>query len=1113
MLAKELIDRIERLGLLDQEIIEALREQLDSGGTRITPEAVAKLLVDNGQLTRFQATKLIGELRSGEHDQPGDTPLGVADSSDDLIAIVDEGDAVAEVVVEAQADDDVFAQPVAVEAVVEAVPVEGIAASVPVEGRPQRNRPKPPESKSVWDSFKIYGFLGIIVLLLLVGGGLYFVLSRGSEDERIQIANKLYDQQNYTNAQQRYVEFLDVYPSGQYASLAKTRLVMTQLYRAETMSDPTRALKLAQEILPTIEQEDGLNQERGNLAALLVDIAQNIANAASEATETEEKKRLLGELEAQIELTENPNYVASSMRPALAGPISSVMETKQRVRREINRNERLDESVAAMTLALEEKDTKKSYDIRIDLLRDFPELSGDNRLVELIKKASEIQQTLVTASAKLPKVETGSDDSDTTRSIVLVANKGRRVPGLIDETLYLRARGSVLALDGESGNLKWRKFVGYEQSHEPIRLNGGSGVLLTESRTNEVQRRDSDDGKIRWRVNIGEPFTAPIVSRDDVYIATQTGRLVSIDAETGDAKWAQQFPQGLVVGPGIDTSTGRGYIPGDHSNVYVLNSRDGSCIESYYLGHSKGAVAVAPVPILGHVFVIENAGVDFCLVHVLSVDESGDGLKEVQPPFRLHGNVNVAPQVQDRRVIVLTDRGQVAVYDIEPTAKKREQVTLAADQPATYESPTATRMAIGKSQMWVSGTRIGRYELQINTGRVVPDWVRNPGDQFIGEPFANRDALVHARILRGTKAIRVTAVDPETSDVFWRSDVGVPVSMITPSPQGNGVQVVTSGGTLFDLDREAISSGSTKDPIENPGGDGVAMRFEDPLVIDETRRVFLNKATPNQIMVYDPSRNSEKLRLITMVLSGSKPAGGAIVAGGGLFLPLATGRAVLLNYETGKVLGSPFQPPSDPAGGVSWTDPVPLSDDPDQVVIGDSRQTLYRMRIGEQLRELAQTKLEYTLLGPAAGINRTFVASTSGPAADFVVGFDMVTLEETFKTLLTGRITWGPVSQGGICLMRTDDSVLRAFGDDGKQKFELTLPEGAIAGRPLVVDDKIVLCGSSGWIVAIDPSTGQLLGTEEIGQPISATPFSIGNQLLVPGGEGVVYLVQIPSNG
>ncbi len=118
MLANELIDRIERLGLLDQEIIEALREQLEQSGTRITPEAVAKLLVDNGQLTHFQATKLIGELRSGEYDEPV-----VAENQDsDLTAGVDE---TAVVVAEAGQAEPVATPVFEAEAVpVEAVPVE-----------------------------------------------------------------------------------------------------------------------------------------------------------------------------------------------------------------------------------------------------------------------------------------------------------------------------------------------------------------------------------------------------------------------------------------------------------------------------------------------------------------------------------------------------------------------------------------------------------------------------------------------------------------------------------------------------------------------------------------------------------------------------------------------------------------------------------------------------------------------------------------------------------------------------------------------------------------------------------------------------------------------------
>ncbi|MEO9591606.1 MAG: serine/threonine protein kinase, partial [Rhodopirellula bahusiensis] len=181
MLANELIDQLERRGLLDQEIIEALREQMSQGGSRVTPEAVAKLLVDNGQLTRFQATKLIGELRSETYDSEA---AEVVDGEEDLTAQLIDDDDVAEAVIE---DDDPFGDnPVEVEAIV-AEPVEVVAEAEVMSGAggaPSRGRPsarvKKPETKSTWDSFKIYGYLGIIVFLILSGGVLWFVLSKGN---------------------------------------------------------------------------------------------------------------------------------------------------------------------------------------------------------------------------------------------------------------------------------------------------------------------------------------------------------------------------------------------------------------------------------------------------------------------------------------------------------------------------------------------------------------------------------------------------------------------------------------------------------------------------------------------------------------------------------------------------------------------------------------------------------------------------------------------------------------------------------------------------------------------------------------------------------------------
>ncbi|NNE01146.1 MAG: PQQ-binding-like beta-propeller repeat protein [Pirellulaceae bacterium] len=1132
MLAKELIDQLERRGLLDQEIIEALREQLDQGGTRVTPEAVAKLLVDNGQLTRFQATKLIGELRSDEYEEPADAEVVAVEAEDDLAILGDEGEAVE--VFEAEVEPEVFeAEAVEVEAVaVEAVAVEAVqeggfgdepavvdvvsgdamdAGDAAMPDRPKRktSKQKAAESGSVWDSFKIYGYAGIVALLVLTGGGLYFVLSRGNADDFIDGANKLYDQQNYTAAQERYVDFVSAFgDENQYSSLARTRITMTELYRASTMSDPTRALDLAKEKLPLIENEEGMEDERGNLAALLVDIADNIAAEATKETETPKKKELLAKLEEQIELTLNPQYVTSSMRATLSSRLDAVEEARKRIERDISRNQRLDATVAGMTSALDAKETKKAYDLRAELLRDFPELGSNERLVDLIQQASEIQETLVAPSAKLPKTIEGSPASESLQSIVLAARTGGDVPSLRDEILYLRAGGSVLAFSGSDGKLRWRSFVGYGQDHAPVRLEGGAGMLLSESGKLEIQRRKGEDGSIRWRSKIGEPFNQPVADRDDVYVTTANGALMLLDAEMGDAKWSVQIPQPLQVGPGIDSRAKLAFLPGDHSNLYVLKTQDGSCIDSYYLGHREGTIAVAPVALLGHLFVIENAAADYSRVHILKVAEDGTVTK-AQDPVRMTGNVKVNPIIiQQRRLIVLTDRGQVSVYDVEPTAET-EQVTVVARQLASYDEPTSTQMAVGKSQMWITGTRIGRYELQINTGRVVPDWFKHEGDTFIGEPFATEDALIHARILRGTSGIRVTAADPKSGKEIWRNDVGVPVAMIKRSDQE--IHAMTTQASLFLLDRDALQSGSTTGPIENPGGNGVAMRFENPIEVDDDKRVFLNQEARGQIAVFDATREREKLRLVTLNLPAGTPVGGGVISGGGLLLPLDSGGAALMQWQTGQRMGSPFQPSSDPVGKVVWTNPVKLADDADQVVMADSRNSIYRIRVGENMRDLATGKLDNPFLGQIAGVGGTLIATTAGPSADFVVGHDMASLTEKFKTLLDGRVAWGPVSAGETCLLQTDDGKLRAFGDDGKQQFEIALPSGRPVGEPVMAEGTMVLAGAPGWVIAFDPATGKLVGKMDIEQPISATPLVAGTRLLVPGAEGVIYIIAVPS--
>ena len=62
MLADQFLNELEKRGMLEADIIAELRQQVAGMDTKVAPEAIAKLLVTKGHLTRFQATKLVTEI-------------------------------------------------------------------------------------------------------------------------------------------------------------------------------------------------------------------------------------------------------------------------------------------------------------------------------------------------------------------------------------------------------------------------------------------------------------------------------------------------------------------------------------------------------------------------------------------------------------------------------------------------------------------------------------------------------------------------------------------------------------------------------------------------------------------------------------------------------------------------------------------------------------------------------------------------------------------------------------------------------------------------------------------------------------------------------------------
>ncbi len=94
----------------------------------------------------------------------------------------------------------------------------------------------------------------------------------------------------------------------------------------------------------------------------------------------------------------------------------------------------------------------------------------------------------------------------------------------------------------------------------------------------------------------------------------------------------------------------------------------------------------------------------------------------------------------------------------------------------------------------------------------------------------------------------------------------------------------------------------------------------------------------------------EKLRLVTLSLPDGRVVWRRLDFRRWVVLAAYSGRAVLMRLSKPVLPWAAHfnQPVIQPVGAVDQR--VRLPDDPDQIVVADSRKNLYRLRVGEQIR-------------------------------------------------------------------------------------------------------------------------------------------------------------------
>ncbi len=970
-----------------------------------------------------------------------------------------------------------------------------------------KKKPRPSKSQKTWDSPLILFGGGGLALLLLIGGTIAWLLNRETGDNVLAQADAALKAGAYPQAIERYEAFLKDYSRHPDRSLGRVQLAMVRIRQQTEGGDFAAAADTAETELKAVEDEDAFRDAHGEIAALLPQIAIGAANAAEKADPTSPAAEKLTEVTNKaVALYNNTTYVPKSQRDE--AKLVNIQDMLDRVARRQKTHIALSDGLKAIDEAIAANKPIDAYAAHRKLLREHPELIGDKTLTEAIQKTTAAEQAAIKFVKESKAAET-TDRPTPWKAALAVANRRVRPtappPGVRGITC-IRAGGAVYALDTASGQLLWRRHVGFGTTAPPIPID--NDFLVTDSTHNDLCRLDGPTGRLIWRQSVGETFTETLVTGDRGFVSTKSARLYAIELKSGALMGYFQLAQPLSATPALDRQKTRIYAAGDQAVLYTISLTDMKCTGINYLGHSPGSIRVPLAAVMDKVALVENDGVETSHLRLFTLDDKGAISSQVADR-RLTGLAATPPIVTGRGMIIATDHGLLEAYDV-ATGKSASPLNLIATREATGSSPLVRFFTATGRNVWVADTQLTKYSIMPTDNRLPVEEIEN---NFAGSTFDHPlqlfgDTLIHVRRPKNRGGYVVAATDTKNGHPLWETDLAMPPAGAPVVDDGTKSIILGSAdGYVFKFDESALrtrvqdqAAPSELTPPDNP-----------PLTsaIDLRQgRVVFSANNSNRILLYSPTQpNPARWLTLEGALAATPTPFGA-----GFTVPLKLGQVFYLNSTDGARLATPFQPRLEPQVTLDYQPAVAVGNDGRQLVITDGRQKIYLVALVDapqpHLQELKQGDVgPHPIETPLVAIGDTVLAVAGGT---HVLRFKLPTMETIGETNLPAPIESGPFKIGDSVLLTTADDNLIALSPTGAMIWQAPLQHGPLAGAPLLVPDGIVLTYRKGIIERRSPTDGKPLGTTNLEQPLATGPVPFLQLLVTVATDGTVLVIDRP---
>ncbi len=123
-------------------------------------------------------------------------------------------------------------------------------------------------------------------------------------------------------------------------------------------------------------------------------------------------------------------------------------------------------------------------------------------------------------------------------------------PSYCDGTLYVNTfEGDTIALDAETGDIRWRSTAGTEKPSTPA-IDGPR--LIVSSKDGAVRGHSRATGRVLWTVETaGKVESSPVVVDGLAYFGSTDGRLFAVHSDTGGVKWAYNTGGRINASPSL----------------------------------------------------------------------------------------------------------------------------------------------------------------------------------------------------------------------------------------------------------------------------------------------------------------------------------------------------------------------------------------------------------------------------------------------------------------------------------------------------------------------------------------------------------------------------------